>query len=1726
MARAEREDDAEAAAGGATGAASSVGGGKKKGKKGRNAAQEDDDEAAMNALLAELGGAPERDAAPAPAANGAEDGDEPPGAATASAADDDEDGSLALAAALGGRKKKGKAGKKAARDADDEAEMDALLTELGGGGGTQPAAAVNGFGNDEEHKEADDGEAAGVPAAIAGGRKKKGKARKKSAREGLDDDYAEMDSLLAELGSVRPQPAEAAATATNGAHAGDGERREEDDDASIASSAGSKKKAKKKGKKSGHEPDNEDEDAVLAGRPASARAAVAAEDDEEPEAGPSDVESEDAMMAAALGGMRKAGKKGVKAVQGVEDEAEMDDVLPELEGRPEAAAVAPAEAAMDAAEPSTSNGVSGNDRQQEMAVAEVEEDADVPVLAFSGKKKKGKKGKKGPQDPEDEGETAELDNKPGAVLDAAERPAQEPVDEELLMAAMNGAAEGQRQESGATIATDADSEEVAITFEGKKKKGKKVKKEPREDAAEEDVLLAETDGLPKLAAAALADTASSSAIEGGSDPQEAGPSAADAVAGVDDTAVHSFDDKKKGKKGKKTGGAASLRALQDEDDIEALLAELDGPSNMAASSSQQTQASARLEVVAAAAAPVAADAALPEGVSMNEAAAAGGGAGADSAHSAAAAAGAKKGKKGKKGKQRTQEEEDEIDALLAELEGPPKAAPPAAPQARVVPVSDEGPPLASAAVESSVDGEGAVAEAAAVEGGDDDELQEPGALESAAAKKKRKKKEKEKAAKAAAAEKKETEAGDAAPAAEAATVVAAATTAGKGKAGGADKKLPKHVREMQERLARLKEAEEKRRAEEEERGRKEEEEEARLAELERQKEEAKKRRKEREKEKLLQKKKEGLLLTGKQKEEAKRLAAMRQQLLAQAGLDADKEVDAAEPPTPGAQKKKVIYESRKKRRPSAQTLADEFQHAGDLVDHKLGEVVDAEPAESAAEQAIEDHQEDDEEYQEEDSVQQAEAVVQEDAEPPAAVLEEEEEEEEEEEKEEEEDEWDAKSWDADDVALPALKKRGAFDEDEEESEEERVAAATRMSSKPMARAEPAKKTLVKQASTSREAPIKARGPAKQPQRQAAESESENDSEDDEEDESDVTSDSGTDSEDDNATVRKKREARQRREARKAEALSQRSAEDLRSPICCILGHVDTGKTKLLDCIRRTNVQEGEAGGITQQIGATYFPMENIRERTKELKADATLRVPGLLIIDTPGHESFTNLRARGSSLCDIAILVVDIMHGLEPQTIESLNLLKSKKTPFIVAMNKVDRLYSWKSMLNAPIRTCLKQQNRDIITQLKEQGLNSSLYYKNPDIRKYLSIVPTSAISGEGIPDILLLLVQLTQKMMEEKLMFITEVQCTVLEVKVVEGLGTTIDVVLVNGILHEGDQIVVPGLQGPIVTTIRALLTPHPMKELRIKGSYLHHKELKAAQGIKLTAQGLEHAIAGTQLYVVGPDDDVEDIKEEAMQDIGTVLSQVDKSGEGVCVQASTLGSLEALLEFLKSPDVKIPVSGISIGPVHKKDVMRASVMLERKRKEYAVILAFDVKVTTEAREMAEEVGVRIFIADIIYHLFDQFTAYMANLREERRREKAEEAVFPCVLKILPNCIFNKKDPIVLGVEVVDGIAKIGTPICVPSKGFIDIGKIASIEINHKVVDMAKKGQAVAMKILGTNAEEVQKMFGRHFEQEDELVSHITRNSIDVLKENYRNDLSKDDWVLVVKLKKLYEIP
>mmetsp|Transcript_10865 Transcript_10865/g.34458 ORF Transcript_10865/g.34458 Transcript_10865/m.34458 type:complete len:691 (+) Transcript_10865:290-2362(+) len=664
-----------------------------------------------------------------------------------------------------------------------------------------------------------------------------------------------------------------------------------------------------------------------------------------------------------------------------------------------------------------------------------------------------------------------------------------------------------------------------------------------------------------------------------------------------------------------------------------------------------------------------------------------------------------------------------------------------------------------------------------------------------------------------------------------------------------------------------------------------------------------------------------------------------------------------------------------------------------------------------------------------------------------------------------------------------------------------------------------------------------------------EPEDELEDEPEEEEEEEEESESGEESSEDEDEAGKAA-ARLEREVRTKAAMAARTPDRLRSPICCIMGHVDTGKTKLLDNIRRTNVQDGEAGGITQQIGASFFPNETLCDRMGSLlaKNKVAVRVPGLLIIDTPGHESFSNLRSRGSSLCDIAILVIDIMHGLEPQTIESMNMLRAKQTPFVIALNKVDRLYGWRQVKDQPFVEAIEEQDDGvkrefesrasaILLSIAEQGLNAQLYYRNKDPREYISLVPTSAHTGAGVADLLMNLVGMTQKLFVDRIMWTPMVQCTVLEVKVIEGLGATADVILANGTLKRGDRIVMCGFGGPVVTRVRDLLTPRPLRELRVKADYLHHQEIDGAAGIKICANHLENVVAGSACLVPFKDVpyDLEVLKEDAMGDLNKLAKAASEvnGGLGVYAMASTLGSLEALLEFLKTS--KIPVSAVNIGPIHKKDVIKASIMHEFKP-EYATILAFDVPLTKEGELQAKESQVKVFTAEIIYHLFDQFTKYMADVRLEQQAKAATTAVYPAICKVSsPDhvwCRGGGGDPILLGLAVQEGTLKKGTPLCVERRGqkdpetglqaYLDIGRVVSMEPEKgKQVDVLKAGKSAAVKIDAVTSIQ----YGRQFDHTYPLYARVTRRSIDAIKEFFKEDLSKDDWALLLKLKKQYGV-
>jgi translation initiation factor 5B len=411
-------------------------------------------------------------------------------------------------------------------------------------------------------------------------------------------------------------------------------------------------------------------------------------------------------------------------------------------------------------------------------------------------------------------------------------------------------------------------------------------------------------------------------------------------------------------------------------------------------------------------------------------------------------------------------------------------------------------------------------------------------------------------------------------------------------------------------------------------------------------------------------------------------------------------------------------------------------------------------------------------------------------------------------------------------------------------------------------------------------------------------------------------------------------------------------------------------------------------------------------------------------------------------------------------------MLKRRKTPFIIALNKIDRIHQWKSEEWGGFRNSLDLQKKNqtkefndrlnqIIMQLIQTNLNVAIYDENPSMKEYINIVPTSAITGEGMPDLIGLFLYISQKFLMKKIEYKEHVQCTILEVKVLEGVGTTIDIILVNGTLKIGDKIVIGGLYGPIKTSVKMLLTPHPMKEMRIKSEYQTHDSISGAMGIRLFALDLDNALAGSPLHVYTNEEEAEEFASEISQDFNSIIKDyLSKTGKGIMVQASTLGSLEAILSFLH--DKKIPIAAVGLGYLQKKDVIKINTIHaknENTYKENLTILAFDIKIHPEAKQYAEDNDIKIFTADIIYHLFDSYVEYEKQCINERKKEKEKEAIFPCILKIIPNAVFNRKDPIILGVDVVEGILKTGTPLIIPGKKLV-IGIVEGIESNKKTIN------------------------------------------------------------------------
>jgi len=557
---------------------------------------------------------------------------------------------------------------------------------------------------------------------------------------------------------------------------------------------------------------------------------------------------------------------------------------------------------------------------------------------------------------------------------------------------------------------------------------------------------------------------------------------------------------------------------------------------------------------------------------------------------------------------------------------------------------------------------------------------------------------------------------------------------------------------------------------------------------------------------------------------------------------------------------------------------------------------------------------------------------------------------------------------------------------------------------------------------------------------------------------------------------------------------------IRQPIIVFMGHVDHGKTSLQDSIRRTAVAKSEPGAITQCISSSKLCLKAVQDVCGKLleKLNIKITIPGLLFIDTPGHAAFQNLRKRGGNLADIAVLVIDIKEGLKPQTIESIEILKQYKTPFVIAINKIDLITGWRT-LKKPLLESINQQSENtkkdldeklytIVSKLSELGFNTERFDRVEDYTKQIALIPLSAKTSEGIPELLMILTGLAQRYLEKELKI--EVagpgKATILEVKEIKGLGTTLDIILHDGTIKINDTIVIGSLEKPIVTKVKALFEPENKKLNTIK-------QATAACGLKLSAMGLDNVLSGMPLLVAN--ENLEEAESNIQKEVEQVIIETDKSG--VIVKAESLGSLEAMINILKQSNISIRRT--SIGNISKKDILEASSDSEKLNK---VILGFNVEVEEEVPK-----DVKIITNNVIYKIIEDFLAWREEKQREIQREQMSKLTMPCKIKIVPDCVFHKSHPAIVGVEVLGGVIKIGVPLM---KDKNEITHIKELQKEGKTVQEVHKGDQAAISLPKVTVDRQIKennilysdMSEENFKKLKELKKYLNPDEIQILKE------------------------
>jgi translation initiation factor 5B len=562
-----------------------------------------------------------------------------------------------------------------------------------------------------------------------------------------------------------------------------------------------------------------------------------------------------------------------------------------------------------------------------------------------------------------------------------------------------------------------------------------------------------------------------------------------------------------------------------------------------------------------------------------------------------------------------------------------------------------------------------------------------------------------------------------------------------------------------------------------------------------------------------------------------------------------------------------------------------------------------------------------------------------------------------------------------------------------------------------------------------------------------------------------------------------------------------------------MGHIDSGKTTFLDKIKGTSIVKLEAGKITQHIGATEISLDVILKLCLHLakKYNFEISLPGLLFIDTPGHNAFDNLRERGGSLADLVVLVVDVNKGLQAQDIETLSILKMYKVPFILFANKID-LISGYNQEDLDISKSLDKQSKNtsdkieeniykIVGQLYDKGFSADRFDRVTDFKKQIAIIPGSCEKEYGLTEAILFLSVLSQKFLGPRITIdpLQKSQGTVLEIGEIKGIGKTADVIVYQGVLRVKDRISFMSKEGIIETKIKSLLKLNVMSAINKKKDYKNVDFVSAASGVKIVAPDIDRCLPGS---IIVSSEDLEAVSRLKEKPLSCFVSDI----EGAFVKTDTLGSLEALTKLLSKNNICI--SRADIGPLTQKDILEIKVLHERDKKK-GVLFLFNVNLQKEFAEQLDNEKIPVFKNNIIYKLIEEYDDWLFKKNRVEKEKLLKEIIFPCELKVLKNHIFRISKPAIVGVKVIAGRLIPGSKLVNKED---EIGVVEAIQAEGKSIPILERGAEAAISIKNA-------VYLKDFKEEDVFTVYVPNSSIEKL-DQIIYDLTEEEQTMLQKIK------